>query len=236
MILNCPSCGTRYRAESASFAPPGRNVRCAKCGHVWFQTVAEPETAAAAAPLGAVSAGPAAPQSLRAIVTERKAAETDLRQTLTQEAGPRRSLLLPALAIILILLVLAAAGWAAVQYRQTVVRLWPASERVYGALGLPVNLTGVAIRNVDLRQQVEDGMPVLFVTGTVVNVSSRDQPVPQLRAILFDDSRRELYRWTFDAGISSLSPGASKDFRVPLQNPPPDARAVNVGFAAEDPR
>lgn len=144
--------------------------------------------------------------------------------------------MLPALGVILVLLLLAAAGWAAVQYRQTVVRLWPESERLYGAIGLPVNLTGVAIRNVDLRQQVQDGMPVLFVTGTVVNVSNREQPIPQLRAILFDDSRRELYRWTFDPGISSLSPGASKDFRVPLQNPPPDARAVNVGFAAEDGR
>jgi predicted Zn finger-like uncharacterized protein len=236
MILTCPSCGTRYRAESASFAPPGRNVRCAKCAHVWFQTVAEPETTASAAPLGTVSGEPARPPSLRAIVTERKAAETELRRVVTQQAEPKRSRLLPALGIILILLLLAGAGWAAVQYRQTVVRLWPSSERVYGAVGLPVNLTGIAIRDVDLRQQVEDGMPVLFVTGTVVNVSTRDQPVPQLRAILFDDSRRELYRWTFDAGISSLSPGASKDFRVPLQNPPPDARAVNVSFAAEDPR
>jgi hypothetical protein len=165
-------------------------------------------------------------------VTERKAAEPVPRGVFEEE--PRKSRLLPVLGVILILLLLAALGWTAVQYRQTVVRLWPASERVYAAVGLPVNLTGIAIRNVNLRQQVEDGMPILFVSGTVVNVSNRDQPVPQLRAILFDDSRRELYRWTFDAGIPSLSAGASKDFRVPLQNPPPDAREVNVSFAAED--
>jgi len=235
MILTCPSCGTRYRAETASFAPPGRNVRCAKCSHVWFHAVAEPEAAAVAAPLGASPAEPGRAPSMGAIVTERKAAEQELRRV-TEEDEPRRSRVVPALTVILVLLLLAALGWSAVQYRQTVVRLWPASERVYDAIGLPVNLTGIAIRDVNLRQQVEDGMPVLFVTGTVVNVSSRDQPVPQLRAILFDDSRRELYRWTFDAGIASLSAGASKDFRVPLQNPPPDARTANVSFAAEDTR
>src|SRR5215510_10047080 len=45
MILTCPSCSTRYQADGARFVAPGRNVRCAKCGHVWFQTApsAEPE-------------------------------------------------------------------------------------------------------------------------------------------------------------------------------------------------
>lgn len=233
MILTCPSCGTRYRAEAASFTPPGRNVRCAKCGRVWLHAVAEPEPAASPAPLDVALAEPGRAPTLDEIVTERMAAQLKL-GGVRAEQEPQGSRLLPALGIILVLLLLAAVGWTAVNYRQSVVRLWPESERAYGAIGLPVNLTGIAIRNVSLRQQVEEGMPVLFVSGTVVNVSNRDQSIPQLRAVLFDDSKRELYRWTFDAGIPSLSAGASKDFRVPLQNPPPDARAVNISFAGED--
>lgn len=38
MILTCPQCATRYRVNGASFAPPGRQVRCAKCQHSWFQS------------------------------------------------------------------------------------------------------------------------------------------------------------------------------------------------------
>jgi predicted Zn finger-like uncharacterized protein len=37
MIITCPSCSTRYPVEGSSFAPSGRKVRCAKCGHSWHQ-------------------------------------------------------------------------------------------------------------------------------------------------------------------------------------------------------
>lgn len=37
MIITCPSCSTRYPVDAASFAPAGRKVRCAKCGHNWHQ-------------------------------------------------------------------------------------------------------------------------------------------------------------------------------------------------------
>src|ERR1700761_3483449 len=51
MILTCPACATRYQADEAKFPPQGRQVRCAKCGHVWHQPgpmpVAEPEIAMA---------------------------------------------------------------------------------------------------------------------------------------------------------------------------------------------
>jgi len=37
MIITCPACSTRYPVDAASFAPAGRKVRCAKCGHSWHQ-------------------------------------------------------------------------------------------------------------------------------------------------------------------------------------------------------
>src|SRR3546814_10877138 len=37
MIITCPSCSARYPVDAASFAPAGRKVRCAKCGHTWHQ-------------------------------------------------------------------------------------------------------------------------------------------------------------------------------------------------------
>src|SRR5215831_10233385 len=58
MILTCPSCGTRYQTAEAHFKPPGRNVRCAKCRHVWFQPTPELEPAIEPEPV----ISPAAPE------------------------------------------------------------------------------------------------------------------------------------------------------------------------------
>jgi len=37
MILSCPQCRARYMIPSTSVGGEGRDVRCAKCGHEWFQ-------------------------------------------------------------------------------------------------------------------------------------------------------------------------------------------------------
>src|SRR5258708_5032755 len=43
MILTCPQCATRYQVDANKFPASGRNVRCAKCGHVWHQLGPTPE-------------------------------------------------------------------------------------------------------------------------------------------------------------------------------------------------
>jgi hypothetical protein len=46
-----------------------------------------------------------------------------------------------------------------------------------------------------------------------------------------DDAKRELYHWTFDAGVPTLKPGAETPFTTRLSSPPADARNLNVRFA-----
>lgn len=54
MILTCPSCATRYSVSTEALGEKGRTVRCAKCGHKWFQ---EPqEVVAETAPTPATTA------------------------------------------------------------------------------------------------------------------------------------------------------------------------------------
>ena len=102
---------------------------------------------------------------------------------------------------------------------------------LYEVLGLPVETEGIALTDVAYQHEVEDGQPVLSVTGKIVNVSDRELPVPVIRVMLSDEGQREIYHWMFDAGVPTLQPGAESPFVTRLSSPPPEARNLNIRFA-----
>src|SRR5262245_57667036 len=138
MILTCPSCGTRYQCDSAQFAPPGRNVRCAKCAHVWFQSAAapEPEVIVDREPEPEPTVQPEAPA-----IPAPQPADTNV-ATLAEtrpvrRPARRRSSSTAAQAVSWAALVFLAVfvGWATVQFRQPIADLWPQTAALYDALG-----------------------------------------------------------------------------------------------------
>jgi hypothetical protein len=130
-----------------------------------------------------------------------------------------------------LIVLIATIGWGSVQYRQAIASLWPRSASLYAAVGLPVNVRGIQLTNIAYQQEYQNGQPVLSVTGKVVNISNRELPVPEIRVVLLDDAKHELYHWNFDAGIPTLKPGGESTFVTRLSSPPPEARNLNVRFA-----
>lgn len=41
MIVDCPSCGTRFRLDESALGTAGRRLRCSVCDHVWFRAPAD---------------------------------------------------------------------------------------------------------------------------------------------------------------------------------------------------
>src|SRR5271167_4457187 len=41
MLIVCPSCTTAYRIDLSALGAAGRSVRCARCRHVWFTSLAD---------------------------------------------------------------------------------------------------------------------------------------------------------------------------------------------------
>jgi predicted Zn finger-like uncharacterized protein len=229
MILTCPQCATRYEADAAKFVPPGRKVRCAKCGHVWNQdaSVVDHEPVAEA-PLPEPEPQRAATVAPTPVMTREP----------EPQAEPRaRSLRPPALSralgwigLVAVILVIA---WSCLIWREQVATLWPRTASFYAALGLTVNPVGIGFADVNHWQQTEDGQSVLTISGKLVNVSAREVWVPPIEVTLTDAAKREVRQWNFAPGIATLHPGQIAPFLTRLSSPPSAARHLELRFAGK---
>ncbi|ABS63215.1 MJ0042 family finger-like protein [Parvibaculum lavamentivorans DS-1] len=280
MIITCPSCSSRYPVDAASFAPAGRKVRCAKCGHSWHQSPPSDIEAAATQrvdPQGAVEAPApvvAALAGRKKIFGEKSAADTRaagdvaaprpapeeddivfgdkvsdekepeaksgrsvadignrFRAEVRRAATMRRGKTLTAAGWVVLALFVGATLGAGYFYRMEIAAAWPATTKVYAALGEPINLRGLEFRNVSYERQTEEGLPVLAVRGEVVNVSGERVALPRLRVALLDEKQQELYHWTFAIAETQLPPNEAAPFITRLSSPPPEARDIEVRFA-----
>lgn len=241
MILTCPQCATRYQTDAARFPAAGRNVRCAKCGHVWHQLGPAPEPDPEAEVIvQETPPEPPAPQEPPSIAAQPRVAAFAPTPAIAREPeeapAPVRSggwLGRAAIAVGWVVLVglIVTIGWAAVSFRDAVATWLPQTASVYAAAGLPVAARGIDFADVSRALETEDGQQVLAVTGRIVNHSDHELTVPLVRVALFDADRHELYHWTFVPAISTLQPGASEKFRTRLSSPPAATHDLEVRFA-----
>ncbi len=97
--------------------------------------------------------------------------------------------------------------------------------------GAPPAETGLGFANVSTQRTAVGGVPMLMVTGEVVNDSHRPRAVPILRGALLT-GEREVQIWTFNAGMPRLDPGQRASFETVLRNPANGATDVRVTFSA----
>jgi hypothetical protein len=130
----------------------------------------------------------------------------------------------------IVILALIAANLALISWRAKLVRLLPQTASLYQAIGLPVNLRGLTFANVVTETDLQDGMPVLLVNGSIVNIAGRVVDVPRLRFSVRNESGHEIYAWTAAPPGESLLPGGTLPFRSRLASPPRNGKQVIVRF------
>jgi predicted Zn finger-like uncharacterized protein len=172
---------------------------------------------------GTAKFDPGEPEDIETIATRRaRQASVDRKNRRT----PLQQLLsLPTL-IVVLLVILA----IALQTRVAMVRNFPQTASLFAAIGLPVNLRGLIFENVKSSGEFLDGVTVMVVQGTIVNLTGKALEVPRLRFALRSASGHEVYAWTALPTRTMLSPGEELPFRSRLASPPPDGRDVIVRF------
>lgn len=146
------------------------------------------------------------------------------------ERREQRSLRQRLLALPMLIVVLLAILFSALNWRAGVVRQFPQTASLYAAIGLPVNLRGLFFENVRSTSELHDGVTVLIVEGTIVNLTTRTLEVPRLRLSLRNAVGHEVYAWTALPPKGTLGSGNGLPFRARLASPPPDGRDVIVRF------
>lgn len=119
---------------------------------------------------------------------------------------------------------------ALVMWRTDVVRLLPQTATFYKAIGLQVNLRGLAFKDLKVASETVEGKPVLVVEGVVVSESRKPVELPRLRFAVRDQNGQEIYAWNAILDQAVLKPGDTAWFRSRLAAPPPEGRHIDVRF------
>ncbi len=218
MILTCPSCSTRYLLPPAALGASGREVRCARCGHVWHQAPPAdlPRTVDLIEPVrppGAASLGSAGAEPVR---------------NLPGPPVPQRNG--AALGWLLFLVVLAGGLGAAALYRDRIVESWPPSGKLFELVGLPVTAYGLALSDPVSERSTEGSAEILTVSGTIQSTLATARPVPPVWVSLTDDKGRVLRRELATADPAMLPAGGEASHKVRFAAPPTEATRVAVTF------
>ena len=211
MILNCPSCATRYLIDPAALGVTGRVVRCARCSHSWTELPPDdmPKRVDVIAPPEAVRPIPPG-SNLPAL----------------RDTGGKTAWIGWAALVVVIAGTLAGGVFA----RDQIIAAWPEAARIYAQIGLDDQAAtrGFEVRNVEQSTFIEDDQTVVVVTGEIVNISGRTRDVPKVIAEILDKDSRVIDSWLVTPADSSLAPGESTAFSDRFTNPPKNAVQLMV--------
>ena len=210
MLIDCPSCARSYHVVRAEIGEAGRTLICPRCEAAWFVdaggTHRDPPASVSRLHPGAVETRP------------REVGWAARRRPLASRLG------WPAAVAACLAL-----GVGAVGARERVVRSLPRTAGLYGAIGLPVNVRGLAFANVSAL--VEAPVADVTVTGEIRNVAQRRVPVSRIAYDVLDASGASVASWSEAAPTRTLAARASVAFASRPHAIPGEGRTVLVRFA-----
>lgn len=215
MFTVCKTCANSYHIPDEIFGDEPRQFRCSGCGRSW-ELRPRATLAASAASTRGEPARPARALAQRPALARRVARLA--RKIAAPLAGAS----------------LLAGSMTAIGARKSIVAAAPLTAGAYAAIGLPVNVRGLAIEEVRAKLGESGPTRILVVDGAVANLRSAETAAPDLRIALRGADGRELYVWTARAPKDRLARGERVRFTARLAAPPEGVVDALVKFAAPE--
>jgi len=170
MILDCPQCHTRYLIADSSVGKGGRTVRCAHCGHSWFQA-----PTVIAAPEPAMLPVEPPPQRLRPIFPG-----SNLPVVMTVKPAP---LWLKFMSVTFLTLILILTPFA---YRKAILHYHPELSFLLEPFGIYYT-NGLSLADVEVsRIMMGDKRLHVIIRCSVINEAKGSRSLPPVTLALFD--------------------------------------------------
>ena len=257
MILSCPNCSARFMIDGHALGPGGRPVRCGACGHSWLQ-LPEPASSDQSPEIGPAppslladtgeTAPPPSPEPAPTVPPEtvapaadigkkrgRRRAEAVAVEAAAAQVRRPRSGVSRILVWFLFVFVVAGIALGAHRFRNDIVRIWPPAMKLYEVLAIDVQPpTGYYLQvpqeSLRFQRETDGGIPILVVSGEILNPSDKPQRVTPMRILLLDKDQKVLRTERVKIDDRTLEPGKRLPFKTSIPNAPPEAAAVRITF------
>ena len=230
MQITCPVCSARYVMSAEKIGPNGRNVRCAKCGDVWF--VAPEDNA----PLNAtISAGNQAadfssqldnemnnPSPPEFMIRNHQRNDDVQLPGFPRERKKADKTKLKILAALALLLILIAAVMLALNLHSKPV----AGQLVYKGKGL-------SFVDVKAKELSHGNASQLVLSGRIKNETQSLIALPALSAKLTNQKSGEVVEWVFHLPQTALDAGMTVDFQINKNDLSLSGDQVSLSFILE---
>ena len=226
MLIDCPSCARSYPLDRAALGDSGRMVVCPRCATRWFVAAPEAADEPTVDEPNVERPGLAADDLDRLLPRHRPGAGGVPRPRKTRDRGTVRPAFAGAVALVLLGLVV---PMGAIAKRATIVRAVPRTAALYAAIGLPVNLRGLAIGDVRTTA-LDDGRRGLEIAGTIRNIEKSRTVVPKLSFEIRDARGTTLAHWAEPAPRRQLAADESVAFLTQAPAVPDGSKEVLVRF------